>query len=312
MGAVSRRSNLRHRLSFKPYASHSPLKDGSACLAGIGLDTKGNDMTISRTTYMLSASLLLASPAAADAADLYGNGSIKDVAYEAPLPVGPSWYVRIDGGYAVHDDPVMTEMGIYDLVDESIDDTWTLGGGIGRYFTPTIRGDITYDHRFEADASGTLLDHYANLNGVRNFGIESDVVLFNLYYDFNHGARFSPYVGAGLGVTHNKTTTGTAESFCGCTGTIESGSDMDVAAALMAGFTTKLRGGQSVVEGGSKDGPMVIDSGRGLYLDVGYRFLYLGDVETGPIVTTTPIADDPTVGSIMAHEFRIGLRYDFR
>lgn len=271
-------------------------------------------MTISRTTYLLSAALMLASSAGADAADLYGNGgSIKDVAYEAPMPVGPSWYVRLDGGYAVHDDPDMTELGIYDLVDETIDNTWTLGGGIGRYFTPTIRGDITYDHRFEADAAGTLLDHAADLDGVRTFGIESDVVLFNLYYDFNRGGRFSPYVGVGLGVTHNKTTTGTATSECGCTGEIEEGEDTHVAGALMAGFSTKIRGGQSVVGGSSKDGPMVVDSGRGLYLDVGYRFLYLGDVETGPIVVNgADIAEDPSVEDITAHEFRVGLRYDFR
>lgn len=80
----------------------------------------------------------------------------------------------------------------------------------------------------------------------------------------------------------------------------------------MAGFTTKLRGGQSVVGGSSKDGPMTVDTGRNLYLDVGYRFLYLGEVATGPIVTTVPIAEDPTVESLIAHEFRVGLRYDFR
>lgn len=270
-------------------------------------------MTISRTTCLIGAALFLASPAPAGAADLYGGGSVKDQAYEAPLPVGPSWYVRVDGSYGAHDDPDMTEAGIYDLVDTSIDGTWSIGGGIGRYFTPTIRGDVTYDHRFEADASGTLLDHYADLNGVRTFGIESDVVLFNLYYDFNRSGRINPYLGVGLGVTHNKTTNGTAESFCGCTGTIEEGSDTSVAGALMAGFTAKLRGGHTEVGGSSKDGPMVVDSGRGLYLDVGYRFLYLGDVETGVITTNgVDIAEDPTVDDIHAHEIRVGLRYDFR
>ena len=171
---------------------------------------------ISRNALLIGCALFAAGASPAQAADLYGNG-MKDVGYEAPLAVSPSWYARIDGGYAIHDDPEMTEIGIYDLVDESIDDTWTLGGGIGRYFTPTIRGDITYDHRFEADASGTLLDHYAALDGERTFGIESDVVLFNLYYDFNRGGRFSPYVGAGLGFTFNRTTEGVATSTCGCT-----------------------------------------------------------------------------------------------
>lgn len=266
---------------------------------------------ISRNALLIGCALFAAGATPAQAADLYGNG-MKDVGYEAPLAVGPSWYARIDGGYAIHDDPEMTEIGIYELVNESIDDTWTLGGGIGHYFTPTIRGDITYDHRFEADASGTLLDHYAALDGERTFGIESDVVLFNLYYDFNRGGRFSPYVGAGLGFTFNRTTEGVATSTCGCTGIIEEGEDTEVAGALMAGFTTKIRGGQTVVGGSSKDGPMTVDTGRNLYLDVGYRFLYLGEVATGAIVTTVPVAEDPTVESITAHEFRVGLRYDFR
>jgi opacity protein-like surface antigen len=271
----------------------------------------GNALMISRKALLLGCALSVAGSGATLAADLYGNG-MKDAAYAAPMPVGPSWYVRLDGGYAVHDDPEMTEIGIYDLVDEQIDDTWTLGGGIGYYFTPTIRGDITYDHRFEADASGTLLDHYAALDGPRSFGIESDVVLFNLYYDFNRAGRINPYIGAGLGFTFNRTTTGVAGSTCGCTGEIEEGDNFDVAGALMAGFSAKLRGGQTVTGGSSKDGPMVVDTGRNLYLDVGYRFLYLGGVATGPIVTTEPIAEDPTVEDIRAHEFRVGLRYDLR
>lgn len=271
-------------------------------------------MSSKRAALELAAALLLAGTVSAGAADLYG-GSIKD-GYAAPAPMGPSIYVRLDGGYATHDDPGMVEDGIYDLVDTGIGETWTLGGGIGRYFTPNLRGDVTYDHRFEAETHGTNLDSASTLPGVRSFGLESDVVLFNAYYDFDRGSRFSPYIGVGLGVTNNKTTTGTVSSACGCTGTIEADSEAHVAAALMAGFTAKLRGGQTVVEGSSKDGPMVVDSGRSLYLDVGYRFLYLGEAHSGPVTMVTNtgsvISNDPTVDSIHAHELRVGLRYDLR
>ena len=68
--------------------------------------------------------------------------------------------------------------------------------------------------------------------------------------------------------------------------------------------------------GGIKDGPVAVDSGRGLYLDVGYRFLYLGETATGPVSLTntsgTIVSRDPTVEDIHAHEFRVGLRYDLR
>jgi opacity protein-like surface antigen len=273
-------------------------------------------MAFTRASLLISAALVLGSAQGASAADLgsYGGGSIKDAPMAMPYSAGPSWYARIDGGYSQFDDPTMTEIGIYDLTEESIDSAWSIGGGIGRYFGNGFRGDLTYDHRFEADAEGNLADHQATLEGVRKFGIESDVFLANLYYDFDYGNRFTPYIGVGLGFTRNKTTAGTVET-CGCTtATIEEGSDTNVAGAAMAGFSLRLRGGEQAVHGGSfKDGPVTVSAGRGLYLDAGYRFLYLGGVETGEIVHVgggTTIAEDPTVEDIHAHEFRFGLRYD--
>jgi opacity protein-like surface antigen len=253
-------------------------------------------MAFTRASLLISAALVLGSAGGALAADLGnygGGGSLKD----GPMPMyqssGPSWYVRADGGYSVFDEPEMTEAGIYSLTDENIDSTWSAGGGIGRYFGNGFRADVTWDHRFEADAKGNLPDHQATLEGVRHFGIESDVFLANMYYDLDAGSRFTPYVGVGLGFTRNKTTEGTVES-CQCTtASIASGSETHVAGAAMAGVQFKLR--------------------ERLSLDMGYRFLYLGSVETGAIVHTgggTTVAEDPTVEDIHAHEFRFGMRYD--
>lgn len=270
-------------------------------------------MAFKRSALALSAVLAVIAGHDVRAADLGDYGSMKDapMLYQAP---SPAWYFRVDGGYSGYDAPTMTELDIYDLTEERIDNTWSFGGGVGRYFGNGFRGDITYDHRFEADASGNLADHYASLEGVRKFGIKSDVFLANLYYDFDMGSRFTPYVGVGLGFTRNKTTAGVVDS-CACTtGIIEEGTETHVAGAAMAGFSLRLRGGQQVVQGGGmKDAPTVVAGGRGLYLDVGYRFLYLGSVETGAIVHTgggTTIAEDPTVNDIHAHELRFGLRYD--
>ena len=55
---------------------------------------------ISRNVLLIGCALFAAGASPAQTADLYGNG-MKDVGYEAPLAVGPSWYARIDGGYAV-------------------------------------------------------------------------------------------------------------------------------------------------------------------------------------------------------------------
>jgi opacity protein-like surface antigen len=229
----------------------------------------------------------------ATAADLYG-GSIKD-SY-APMQAAPasSIYLRLDGGYRGYDEPNITEVGVYDLINDEIGSAWSIGGGIGRYFTDTIRADVTYDRHFEADVTADLADPATILPGTRAFGLKSDVVMFNAYYDFNRMGRFSPYLGIGLGVAHHTTLAGTA----GAGGTIAEGSDTNAAGALMAGVTAKLFGGEN--------------GGRNLMLDVGYRFLYLGEAATGEVLTATgaSTADDPTVSDIHAHEVRVGLRYD--
>lgn len=273
-------------------------------------------MTTIRGTLLLGAALVLGSVAGAEAADINYGGSIKDGGYAAPMVAPePRFYFRVDGGYAFHDDPTMVEDGIYDLTDTAIDNTWTVGGGVGMYFSRNVRADITVDHRFEAEAQGNLADHAATLEGVRRFGMSSTVALANVYYDFDTRTRFTPYVGIGLGFVRHSLKAGTVEDPCGlCTGTIDANSSTHVAGALMAGFSVNLLGRREQYAGSTKDGMAIAaPAGRSLLLDVGYRFLYLGETETGAVrFTGTPdvVADDPTVESIHAHEIRVGLRYN--
>jgi opacity protein-like surface antigen len=284
-------------------------------------------MVFKRATLLIGAALVLGSAQGALAADLGnygGGGSLKDGYVAQVEPSHRSWYVRIDGGYSwngapdISEDQVSTYCGVcvvattFDLTNTKFDNTWSFGGGVGMHFSNRIRGDITYDHRFSGDVSGDLTG--GNLDGTRNFSLESDVVLANLYYDFDLGRRFTPYIGGGIGFAHHNTGSGTVDT-CGCTiGTIDSGSNTDFAAALMAGVSIDLWGGQQVVAGGGmKDGPMYVDTGRKLALDIGYRFLWLGDAETGAVngvMVGGTVSDDPTVHDIHAHELRIGLRYD--
>jgi len=254
-------------------------------------------MTTIRGSVLLGAAIILGSISSVQAADLYDGGyrgSLKD----APVLEGPaSWYIRGDAAYATHDDPTMVEEGRFDLTNTSIDDTWSLGAGIGYYFSPTLRGDLTYDYRFETDVSGTQNDGTASFPGKHKFGLQSHVFLANLYYDFNRQGRFSPYVGVGLGFAINDTQSAKLGSDCGCTAVIHGASNTDVAAAFMAGFSLKLR--------------------SRLYLDAGYRFLYLNEAHTGSITGTGAggagaTVGDPSVQGIHAHEVRVGFRYDIR
>ncbi|MGD9785681.1 MAG: outer membrane protein [Hyphomicrobiaceae bacterium] len=276
-------------------------------------------MSSIRRSLTLGVAILALAATSASAADMY-EGSVKDGYVAAPVEMAApsSWYLRLDGARGFHDDPIMVEDHIYDLVDTSMGSNWSIGGGVGRYLGRGFRFDVTYDYRMESDMHGVLQNHAATLDGTREFGLKSHVLLANLYYDFNPGGRFSPYLGVGLGWARHITTEGRVVDTCGCTGTIEGDTTNSVAAAFMAGVTVNLtagRGGEVIHGGSTKDAPIVVASNRGLLLDIGYRFLYLGDAATGPVNGdfgggVVVVSEDPVVENIHAHEFRFGLRYN--
>jgi opacity protein-like surface antigen len=269
-------------------------------------------MLSTRKAILVSAALILGGTQGALAADLYGGGSFKDAPVMAPMPAASAgWYVRVAGGYNLFSDPTIDVEGFNKTTNNSIDNSWSVGGGIGRYFGLGFRGDITVDHLFDAGVEGDINCGCGTYVGTAKFDFSSTVVLANLYYDFNRGGRFVPYIGAGIGFAHNETSSGVVDNSCFCIATIEKGSSNQFAAAGMAGVSWRLRGGETTYVGGLKDEPVAVNNGRALYLDVGYRFLYLGSVNTGDLVwASTNVGVDPKVKNITAQEVRVGLRYD--
>lgn len=267
-------------------------------------------MTIRGSVLAASMAAMLC-PAFAHAADLGHprGGSIKD-GYVMQEPTrSVSWYVRGDYARSWQEMTRLEEPPAYELSQTSIAATSSGGFGLGYYFSKNIRGDLTFDWRREAAVSGVLDDGVATVQGTRNFGVKNFLMLANLYYDFDSGNRFSPYIGAGLGFARNTTTYGTV-TISGCdtgpTGAPNCAADFDgatqthVAAALMAGFSLKVH--------------------DRVKLDAGYRFLYLGDAHTGDIRITRAVpvpgapdsTEDPIIRDMTAHELRVGLRVDLR
>jgi opacity protein-like surface antigen len=260
---------------------------------------------------LLGAALVLGSALNASAADLGGN--LNEAPQMAPMPApSAGWYARVDGGYTLFTDPTIDAGGtITRTTNTGIDNAWSVGGGIGRYFGRGFRGDITVDHLFDATTEGSMYCECGTFLGDAKFDFSSTVLLANLYYDFNRGGRIVPYIGAGIGFAHNETSSGSMGQDCGCTSRIGGDSSNSFAAAGMAGVSWRIRGGGTTYVGGMKDEPVAYNTGHAIYLDFGYRFLYLGDVRTGDIsIDGSDVAAGPKLKDVTTHQFRVGLRYD--
>jgi opacity protein-like surface antigen len=247
---------------------------------------------------IVAGALFLAASVTGASADYYQG--MKEVAQPVMLP--PSWYLRGDFNYSWVDAGELNG-AINRFGSVSVDNTWGFGGGIGTYFGRGVRGDVTYEWRASNDVRGTATTFASE------FDIKSSVILANLYYDFRPYERFTPYVGIGVGAAHHSTSGGVFTGCGGC-GPYDGGSNWSAAGALMAGFSFRIdRGNPAPVS--IKDGPAYVEPGC-LHIDVGYRFLYLGDSNTGGIITAAVPTPGPRLDDITAHEIRVGLRWDIR
>jgi opacity protein-like surface antigen len=254
-------------------------------------------MVASHRSIIAGAVLLVASAAGASA-DYYGG--MKD------MPVAPmqsaSWYVRGDASYSWMDASELSG-AITPFGSRSLDNAWAIGGGIGYNFGRGVRGDVTYDYRFKTDVHG---------GGAftTDFDFKTSVILANLYYDFRPTERFTPYIGVGVGAARHSTSGGAIITCGGVCLPYDGDNNWTAAGALMAGFSIRLdRGAHAPVS--VKDGPVYSEPGR-LHLDVGYRFLYLGDAHTGNLVGAAFPTPGPRLEDVTAQEIRVGLRWDIR
>jgi len=208
-------------------------------------------------------------------------------------------YARIDAAYSIHGDPTIDDHGLLEFNKLSYTPAWTLGGGFGYYFTRSLRGDITYDYRFStdisADANAGVYD-----SAFFEFGLESHVLLANIYYDFNREGRISPYIGVGIGGVYHQTENSFSTPTPYTSTAVHEGSNWNFAGALLAGAAVKIN--------------------PKMNLDIGYRFLYLGEAKTGaagvtyedpqPGSTLTATTSSVTAEDLYTHAFRVGLRYN--
>jgi opacity protein-like surface antigen len=225
-------------------------------------------------TILCVASTLVALSASARAADL---PEIIQQPASAVEQLGSTWYLRGDIAYRFNAASRADWNGLA-VADPGLGSAFAAGAGIGAKMG-WLRIDATADYAFPSQFHGSV-------PGVANFSgnISSVVVLANAYADLGTWHSVTPYVGAGLGVAGVQTS-GFANTFVQPAAGIAGTDQWTFAWALMAGV------GYSVTPN--------------LLIDLGYRYLHLGDVSSG----IDQFGAVLTSHGLSASEVRLGVRY---
>ncbi len=182
-------------------------------------------------------------------------------------------YVRGDVGITTYERPdfVKNLPGpvISEALGEDMKNALVADIGIGCQFTENLRGDVTLGYRDKS----RVRDDFNSLDAK----FSAATLLVNAYYDIGNFNGFTPYVGAGIGVSRNRI------SDINLPATSTSGSKTSFAYALHAGVSYEVN--------------------EALSIDASYRYIDLGKAKSGPDVID--------VDNLVGNDFRLGLRYRF-
>ncbi|WP_321344926.1 outer membrane protein [Breoghania sp.] len=235
----------------------------------------------------IAASIAFALPSVASAADLPEYIPEPYVAPEG------GWYLRGDIGFKIYADPAARTSynDIGEFWNESLDNTGLVGVGVGYYFNSWFRADVTADYEFKAAYSGRALC-VVNCGGASSSLETADIdawsLMLNAYADLGTWHGFTPYVGAGVGLSYLRATNIRYVNGGGVTGSYGDHGRFDLAWALMAGTSYEVS--------------------PNIMIDAGYQFRSLGKAKSGRVYGTRNRIE---YDDIYAHEMRVGLRYNF-
>lgn len=266
-----------------------------------------------RKTLVASGLAVLAT-SGAQAADLYQPPMIE------PLPVveeefGSSWYLRGYVGMSNQEVDQLTNSVINEANDPTIrinewdsdfDSAPVLGAAIGLRLNDWIRADVSAEYRGGANYHG--MDHVTFNGADGTFGTGDDVYFDNNYtavkrewlflangfVDLGSWNGLMPYVGAGIGTSRNTITSFRDMGLSvGSDAYAEEDSKWNFAWALHAGLGYQVT-------------PQ-------LTMELGYRYLDLGDAVTGNTktydLTAVDTPDTWTFEDLTSHDVHLGFRY---
>jgi opacity protein-like surface antigen len=236
------------------------------------------------------------------AASLTSAVSVNATAQGMPSPL----YLRADVGYAWAKDAKIRDNGSRLICETSlcntpgtlneIGDSYVLGAGVGYRVSPNIRTELALAYRggFELDQADAAAPPTTFKGRIRSLS-----VMLNGYYDFDVGSPFKPYVAAGIGVARNKVKTISATNPAAAT-LPTFFSDYQLVGTSDTSFAWFLGAGVGYAVG------------SGLTLELGYRYVDLGDLKI-PAQTVSlnsgPFPYDGAKGQLKTHEVTLGFRF---
>jgi opacity protein-like surface antigen len=230
-------------------------------------------------TVVVAGAALAMSGAFAHAADMPDYPPLPE--YRAPhLDLNSGWYLRGDlGAYWGVISRAESAAPFANPTDSSLGQGMTAGLGVG-IKTSWLRTDVTIDYATPMKYQGTVA-----APGDTTAKIQPTTGLFNGYLDLGTWYHISPYIGAGVGASYTRV------SDYASTGAPPFSGDVNKAQwkfswAGMAGIAYAIS--------------------HNLMIDVGYRYLSIGDVSTG-----SDAFGAMTFKNVAAHEARVGVRWSF-
>jgi len=258
---------------------------------------KGSKMS-NRFTVTIAAAALVATTGFANAGGIYdyepAYSSMKDPGYvsmkdEMPAP-SRSCYLRADLGYSWSNDPDVNFENIFGITfqNRTYDDAWLAEFGAGCELGRGFRGEISA--AFRGDNDLFVVPTPAAPNDPIYTSVNSNTLMFNLYYDIANYRGFVPYVGAGLGIAFHDVEN-VIFSNAGPLGNnpLFGNEDTDLAWSVMAGVSKQVTPNMSI--------------------DVGYRYIDMGSIDSSGLDNTGFLNPPLEIDNITAHELKVGLRY---
>jgi opacity protein-like surface antigen len=227
--------------------------------------------------------------------------------YQPPPPPLPpiqefeGWYLRGDIG--IHQQKVKsidnalfaTAPGFSFLDQPDFGSGMLFGIGVGYQMNEWMRFDVTGEYRGKTQFHA--LDTFNN-GGVINTNDYTAkktewLVLANAYFEFGTFWCITPFVGVGVGLVDIKIEHyRDRNDIAGGGGWAPAASKQNIALALHAGASYKVTNNFAV--------------------EIGYRFLSLGDAETGDVINFdgSNLVNNPTTfKDITSHDFKLGFRF---